>query len=152
MPNDHVPLLLDAQHALGGNQAKLGESVGVSRRTVQRWMAARAVPTSATYHALARVVLPADREIARRLATAGGTTLAALGLEVLTPPLPPPPQASPRHLADSLVCAAAEALDVPPAAIRPALLVAFARAREMGLSIADAEAALRSATPKGKSA
>ncbi|MDP9001553.1 MAG: hypothetical protein M3O46_15745, partial [Myxococcota bacterium] len=40
-----------------------------------------------------------------------------------------------RTLIDAVVCAAAEALDVSPRAVRPALLAAFARASELGLTL-----------------
>jgi len=38
-------------------------------------------------------------------------------------------------LVDSVVCAAAEAMSLSPQAIRPAVLAAFARARDAGLSL-----------------
>jgi hypothetical protein len=40
------------------------------------------------------------------------------------------------------VCAAAEAIDVMPRTIRPALLAAFRRARRLGLDVATVEKAL----------
>ena len=48
---------------------------------------------------------------------------------------------------DAMLCAAAEASDASPKALRPVLHVAFKRARELGLSVEDVEAAL--APPKG---
>jgi hypothetical protein len=43
------------------------------------------------------------------------------------------------------VCAAAEAINVPPRDVRPALLAAFARARRLGIAIATVETALGAA-------
>jgi hypothetical protein len=40
------------------------------------------------------------------------------------------------------VCAAAEANDVMPREIRPALIAAFSRGRKLGLTMAEAEGAL----------
>jgi hypothetical protein len=45
-------------------------------------------------------------------------------------------------MVDSIVCAAAEAMDVVPRQVRPALLAAFARARRLSLSTEVVEKAL----------
>jgi hypothetical protein len=45
-----------------------------------------------------------------------------------------PPAIPAGVLVDSVVCAAAEAMQVAPQAIRPAVLAAFARARDAGLT------------------
>jgi hypothetical protein len=42
-----------------------------------------------------------------------------------------------------MLCVAAETMSVPPSALRPALIAAFGRARELGLSVAAAESTLR---------
>jgi hypothetical protein len=42
-----------------------------------------------------------------------------------------------RHVADVIVCAAAEALDAPPSVVRPVLVAAFRRAKELGVSVDD---------------
>ena len=58
--------------------------------------------------------------------------------EVPLPALPPAPVARiPPHprLIDSVVCAAAELLAVPPQAVRPALYAAFQRAHELELDL-----------------
>jgi hypothetical protein len=47
----------------------------------------------------------------------------------------------------TVVCAAAEAIQVMPDAIRPALRAAFRRARLAGLSVAAVETALGDSTP-----
>src|SRR4029077_16663730 len=57
------------------------------------------------------------------------------------PPAPPPPP-DPRYIVDTVVCAAAEAIQLMPEAIRPALRAAFRRARLAGLSVQDVDKAL----------
>jgi hypothetical protein len=92
---------------------------------------------------LAAEVYPLDAELAAKLAKEAATTLEEMG--VVTPVPPPPPPAPPPYLTETVVCAAAEALNVPPPAVRPALLAAFRRAREVGLKVEDVEEALRDA-------
>jgi hypothetical protein len=47
-----------------------------------------------------------------------------------------------RLVIDSVVCAAAEALGTPPAAVRPVVQAAFARARGLGVSVDEVDDAL----------
>ena len=114
-------LLILAQRALSTNQEGLGRAAGASRRTVQRWVAG-SQPVSIQFHALARAVYPLDAALAARLAERGGTTLAALGLGVTvasaSASLAPPGarSASVERLVDALVCAAADAMELPPRA------------------------------------
>jgi hypothetical protein len=68
------------------------------------------------------------------------------------PESPPEPQAlvalSPRQAsiaAEAVVCAAADALDLPPSRVRAALVAAFRRAGEAGISIEAAERAIAAA-------
>jgi hypothetical protein len=133
-----VSLLYEASHCLSLNQHQLGELVGVSVRTVQRMYAGRSDLPPWGWTALARAVHPRDPELAARLAKAGGSRLAELGLVA-------PLQASvldATHMADSVVCAAAEAIDLSPRTVRPALIAAIRRARQMRLSLEDLEGAL----------
>ena len=56
----------------------------------------------------------------------------------------------PRHLAaDAVVCVAAEVMNVPPAQLRPVLLAAFRRGRELGLTCEEVEMALGGAGEAG---
>jgi hypothetical protein len=99
-----------------------------------------------------RAGLPArsrPRRAARRRAT--GETLESLGIvtpapaPVVVPPPPPPAPPPPLPTAlvvEAVVCAAADALQAPPSAVRGALLAAFCRARELRLSVNDVESAL----------
>jgi hypothetical protein len=151
-----IPQLLgDARVHLHLTQAQLGEALGSSGRTGHRWSVRRARPSNSQLETLARMVYPVDATTAEGLAWAAGTTLEELGLvtkpvpqaEVaLSPPGPPLPP--PEKVADSVVCAAAEAMDVAPRMIRGALLAAFTRARELGLSIETVERALAPGAPR----
>ncbi len=92
---------------------------------------------------LAAEVYPLDAKLAAKLAKEAATSLEELGVvKAAPPPLPPSP---PPYLTETVVCAAAEALNVPPPAVRPALLAAFRRAREVGLKVEDVEQALSDA-------
>jgi hypothetical protein len=162
-------LLLNAQVALRIRQIDLAERLGVSRRTVQRWLSQEAEPYAFHWEALARDVFPIDRELAASIAEHAETTFEALGLvQAPAPPAPePPPQplalqpqlpeAPPaprepafdaRHLADSVVCAAVEASTLTPSALRPILLAAIVRARELRMDMESVEAGLRAALGK----
>lgn len=144
-----LPAMLgDAQRTLGLSQAALGQLLGVSARTGHRWSGGRSHPTDAHLEQLAGHVLPKDAALAAKLADAAGTTLQALGL--VPPPPPGPPPLTPDRVVDCVVCAAAEAMDVPPSAIRAPLLAAFARARELGISVEVMEAALAAAARPAK--
>jgi DNA-binding XRE family transcriptional regulator len=147
-------LLHEVRWALSLNQRTLAELLQVSSRTVQRWDAGTSTPAMVDWHAMARAAHPVDPALAERLAAAGGTSLKTLGLVPESPPAatpsPPelPPAATPspayelRHLADAVVCAAAESIDATPHAIRTALIAAFRRARQMRLTTEDMERAL----------
>jgi transcriptional regulator with XRE-family HTH domain len=146
--NAHViRLTLQARQLLLLGQRGLGEALGLSRRTIQRWDHGQSSPYAGHLAKLAALVHPRDASLAEEIAQAAGTTLEKLGLAAPAPagaagPSPvgqPPP---PSYLTDTVVCAAAEALDAPPPAVRPVLLAAFRRARVVGLRVEDVEAAL----------
>jgi hypothetical protein len=48
---------------------------------------------------------------------------------------------------EAVVCAAADALNVPPATVRASLFAAFGRARELRLSVEEVERALAPREP-----
>jgi len=153
MPTTIHGLIHLARRALGvGSQGDFGELMGVSRRTGQRWETGRATPVKRQIEQMARLVHPADRDVATQLAAAAGTTLIALGLEKPpAPPPPPPPPAPPappvEDIVDSIVCAAADAMNVLPRDVRPALLAAFTRTRRLGLGVEVVERALAATKP-----
>jgi hypothetical protein len=154
MPHpDLMPAVVKAQLTLLLNQKKLGELTGSSQRTVQRWYAGRSSPYPHHITKLVFAVHPRDPDLARRLAATMGQTLESLG--VVAPPAPapapvaPPPEPSPflPLLVESVVSAAAEALDVSPRVARPAVLAAVERAKAAGLTVDDLLAVLRPAAP-----
>ncbi len=144
-------LFVRALEATGLSYAQLGRLIGVSAKTIQRTVAGRSHPIPLHLNRLAALVHPNNRALAVRIATAAGTTLEALGLEKPPPPppAPPPPKVEPPRapepvrppltasLAETVLCAAAEAMDLSPRAIRPALAAAFSRAHELGYTIPD---------------
>jgi hypothetical protein len=144
-PSNHVLILHTAAHALHTTLTSVARGIGISRRTMTRWMGNRQCMSPVRLHDLARLVHPADPAVAAQIAAVGGTTLVALGLEA---PAAAVPAVDPRrHLVDAIVCAAAEALDASPRAVRPALVAAIRRTRETGLTLADVESLLAEPVP-----
>jgi DNA-binding XRE family transcriptional regulator len=132
-----APLVASARDALGLTQAALGQALGASERTVQRWDAGRYAPSDDRLRMLARLVSVKDVALARQIALAAGETLENLGIAA---PEPPAAAHQRRTLGDALVCAAAEAARVSPGRMRSGLAAAFARARELGVSAQELEA------------
>ncbi len=168
MPETVIALLLEARQVLNMGQGELGDLVRVSRRTVQRWDALQSTPGASDLGKVAVAVHPHDPNLAARIAARAGTTLEGLGLvqapAVATPTpaavAPPPVERSAEsigHMVDGVVCAAADALGVPPAGVRPVLLAAFRKAAEVELRVEDVVRALsparaRAARSKPRSA
>jgi hypothetical protein len=134
-PAENARLLTQAGITMGMPHGELAELLGTTRRTFSRW--AQKGTWLSIEHAvvLARLVHRRDRVAAARFAELGDTTLVALGLEA-------PPAPAPSHLGSAVVCAAAEAIDASPRAVRPGLLAAVRCARELGLDLAKLEALL----------
>ncbi len=153
-------LVVRAQRMLGMTHEAFGTALGASKRTAARWAAGSASLSVPQVRDLACLVYAEDPELAAELAGAASTTVDALGLVappapiVATPPFPepvvvlaPPPPLPPPPLptalvVDAVVCAAADATQVTPAAVRATLLAAFRRARELRLTVEDVETAL----------
>ena len=150
LDESRATLLIEASRALGVTQEELGRRIGVSRRSIVRWTADSGGYPSYYGPHLARAVFPRDPALAARIAGREKETLESLGL--VSPAPPPPPPEPPAHMADLVVCAAADALDVSPRAVRPALYAAFRRAREAGLTLEQVEKMLAppEATPAPK--
>lgn len=146
-------LSADARIALHLTQRELASLVGTSLRTVQRWEAHRSHPAAFEIHRLADAIRPHDPALASELDELAPRPAppAPPAAQIVAPPLPPPPPSSPPFpaavLLDSVVCAAAEAMTLAPQALRPALLAAFARAKDVGLTI---DAAIEGLTPQPK--
>jgi hypothetical protein len=145
-PVDHnaAHLLYLAQLALDTSQEGVGKVMGVSRRTITRWVRDQIRELAPGYaEPLARAVFPADPELAGRIAAAGDLTLQGLGLVMSDPK-------ALRSRLDSVICAAADALDGSPRAVRPVLYAAFRRAREEGLRVEQIEEALAPIPPRAQ--
>jgi hypothetical protein len=138
MTTDLHRLAVRAQMALGLTQARFGALLGVSARTGHRWAVGKSVMTEFDLRRLAGHLVKVDRALAKEVANAGRTTLEDLGLVEPVKPFVP----SADHVADSVVCVAAETMGVTPGAVRVALAAAFTRAREVGLSVEAMEKAL----------
>jgi hypothetical protein len=143
----NIPALLSkAMFALeAGSQGAFGELLGASRRTGQRWALGQSTPSQPEFLELARLLYPVNPALAEEAARVAGTNLVAMGLVVVPPPPEPPKPFIPPadKIMDSVVCAAAEAMNVMPGAMRAPLLAAFTRAREIGLTVEMMEEALR---------
>ncbi len=150
----------EAQHVLGLTQRELAALVGSSLRTVQRWSGGGSQPYMTDVMKIARAVHPRDAALAQRLVGFYGQTLEIAGIVAPPPPpppaplQPPPPSPSPQlpFLVDAVVAAAAEALDLSPRAVRPAILASLERAKAAGLAIDDVLSVLRPPAPAPKRA
>lgn len=127
-------------------EPSLAKLLGCSRRTVQRHGQTAGLSQDHHYLLLIKAVHPRNPGLATQLARARHTTLEELGL---APPAPPPDPTRPEH-ANSVVYAAADVLQLPPSAVRPAIAAAFARAREHGVTLDGLARHLAGATGKPK--
>jgi len=140
-------LLVRSQHTLGLTQETLGELLGVSRTTMNRWQRSggrELLPSQLV--TLTGKLVPEDRDLASELAAHHNETLETLGLVAPAPPTAPAvvaPRVALPHLVDSVVCAAADAVSQPPAALRPSLIAALERAQAVGLSVDELVSGLR---------
>jgi transcriptional regulator with XRE-family HTH domain len=132
-------LLFRARNALGMSREEVGRAMGVSFRTVVRWEGGHTMVDGPSFLELVPRLYPIDAKLAGEIAIACGARLAEMGLgpeaeaaAAITPPL----------LVDSVVCAAADALECAPAAARRAVLAAFRRARELRMTVDAVEKAL----------
>jgi hypothetical protein len=91
------------------------------------------------------MVFPRDPALAAQLAAAASATLIELGLVPVQAPPPPPPT---RLIVQAVVCVAVDELAATPETVRRALHAAFKCARELNLSLADVENALKPEAPK----
>ena len=131
-------MLYRVQRALGINQKHLAELLDCSERTITRYYDRGGQLTPNDYAKLATAVYPRDRALAAHVASRGGHTFESLGLERPPAPVAPAreaqPAPAPAHLADSIVCAAAEALDASPKTMRPAIRAALERMVALGMT------------------
>jgi len=124
-------LLIQCQMALGLTQQKLGDLLGHTKRTVQRWEDRGAILLPSALETLVRALYPVRPDLAEQVATAGGTTLEQLGIPSVAASGPP----AISEPIEAIVRSAAEAMGVTPEVVRPAIATAFAKARETGLDV-----------------
>jgi transcriptional regulator with XRE-family HTH domain len=135
-------LVTRAQLALGTSQRGLGELFGLSKRTIARWEHGHSTVGDENLGQLAVLVYPHDRALAAEIAKAAHKTFVELGLEP-APVVVPKQTATHAHLVDSIVCAAAEAVDSTPKQVRPIVMAAFARSEAVGLDVHEVNEVLR---------
>ncbi len=121
--------ILEAGRHFWMSYEAIGSALGVSKRTVQRWVSHDSIPADFHYQRMAQIVYPKDPALAAKLADHGGVTLAQLGLKGPAGPALTPEQA------DAVVCAAAEAIDLSPRAVRAGVAAAFRHAQKLGYSV-----------------
>jgi hypothetical protein len=153
--HDTLGLILQAGKAGGMLPSHVADYLGISRRTMTRWMARGAsYLTPNNWYALARLAYAKDPALAATLAGRGGSTLVALGIAppppAPAPPPPPAPSVTPADLANLVVHAAAEAANLPPQAVRPIIATALEKAAALGLSVDAMREAMTDAKGKGR--
>jgi len=132
MAKSEVPLVVAVARILQTTPNALARRYGASSRTGTRWNAGR-TPSQPVLAAMARDVFAKDKALAAKLASAAETTLESLF---------PKPSPTAVALADAVVCAAADAMQVAPSAVRPALIAALARAKSLSLTLEALQASL----------
>jgi len=150
-PVDLGPLIVRARSTLGMTQEEFGYALGASHRSAQRWDAGDAEPGAHHLQTLVRLLYPKDAALATQIADVIRETPESLGIVQPAPPAPvgPPPKARPPAdlIVESVVCAAAEALALSPASVRPALRAAFERAKAMEMTVDEVDAVLSPKAP-----
>jgi hypothetical protein len=156
----HISLLTDIRRSLHLSRKELATMMGSSLRTVERMFVGKAYPSKHEYGLLIRAAYPTDPALAQRIADWLNGTLQEFGI---APPAPPPSNPSPGaptqsvapspssvsiHAVDSVLCAAADAVELPLSAVRSILTAAFVRASELGVSAEMIATALVAAKPR----
>jgi transcriptional regulator with XRE-family HTH domain len=125
----------EVRRRLSLTQTVLARRTGTSRRTLVRWEAGERVPAAKQLRALVEVVSAVDPASAKEIAASQGQTLESLGLVRLAASAQATPPFVVSMAVDAVLCTLAEALDTSPRALRPALLAAVRRMRELGLTL-----------------
>jgi len=126
-------LLLKCRLALKLTQEELGDLLGKSKRTIQRWEDHGTILLPSDAEALARALQPVEPDLATQIVAFGAETAELIGA--------PPP-----HLvdgADAVVAAAARAMKVAPESIHSGVVAAFEQAAETGLTVREILAGLK---------
>jgi DNA-binding XRE family transcriptional regulator len=125
-------LMIECRMALGLTQKEMGNLVGKTKRTVQRWEDRGALLIAAEVAALVQALRPVRPDLAERIAAILDQSRAEIGLPALAHGTIDATKADP---IEAVVAAAARAIGVTPQAVRPAVAAAFARAVEEGLDV-----------------
>jgi hypothetical protein len=129
VPSDNlIVAILEARRALKTHtDVDLARFLGISRRTVQRHGHSGGVPTGPDMQKFVRALHPVDPASARHLATAFRVDIRDLETKAA-------PKANEDHVL-RLVLAAADATNMVPRDVRPALAVIFGAALELGVDL-----------------
>jgi len=148
--SDYPSLLLRTRRVLHFTQQQLADFLGIGLRSVQRYEADEGAPYTLRLWKLADAVRPHDPALAAEMDAKRPRPQPPAAPAAATGPLPATPTraaVTDATLVDVVVCVAAEATCLAPQAVRPALLAAFTRARDLGLSVAAVIDALTPPTP-----
>jgi hypothetical protein len=148
-------LLWRLQTTLHMTQKELAELIGLSSRTIIRYYQQGGTFIPSQYATLAKALASKDVGLATYCARLSGMTLEQLAIAKALAPLAPSsaagaparPAPSAPYLADSVVCAGAEAMQCTPAQMRPGLAAALERMLALGMS---AEETLEAMSPPDK--
>jgi hypothetical protein len=127
---DMGALLVHSMMALRMIGTTFAEFLGISERTLRRWVDGGTHLTPSRLILLASAVHARDPALASRIAAAHGHALDELGIG-LSPD---------QSVAFEIARAAAQVVGLPPHVMRPALAAALGRARAAGLTIEAAHA------------
>ncbi len=136
-------LIVEARQALGLNQGQLAQRLEVTQRTLSRWEHDVAPPSHRSRVAIVAAVASAPEPMLTALAAALGVTAPPSSRVTVAAVLTPDPAARRAALDDALY-ANADELDVSPRRLRAALADLLREAEVLGLTLAEARAALRS--------
>ncbi len=120
-------------------QEELGELLGKTKRTIQRWQDRGFEPVGDQAEALAQALQPVRPDLAKQVLELGRKVAIAGGL---TPPARP----ATAEVISAILRAAAAAAGMSPEAIRPAITAALLEAEESGVDVSAVVAGLKSAT------
>jgi hypothetical protein len=128
-------LLTECQFALRLTQEGLGELLGRTRRTIQRWQEGGFLLMPDQAKTLAEALRPERPDLADRILELGRQHALVAGIAPANVPASP-------EVIDAILRAAGEAAGTSPGAIRPAIVAAMRAAEEAGVDVAAVVAGL----------
>jgi transcriptional regulator with XRE-family HTH domain len=138
MPADSAGLLVHCQMALGMTQEELGDLLGRTKRTIQRWQESGFEPMADQAETLADALQPVRPDLAEQVRELGRRAAIVAGAA-------PPVRPATADVIDAILRAAADAGGTSPEAIRPAITAALLKAEEAGVEVRSIVAGLKSA-------